>query len=300
MSVAMFMLRSIQEFRCASFFSGIVLLTAAVSCLGADPKSEELVRQGNAAFKEKDREKAIALFTQAIAADPSNTVAYYNRGRMHDVQGRKEPALEDYNRLLALSPKHANGLQWRGTLLLRQGKFQEALADFDKHIAIKPDHGEHHWMRGMALYYLGRYSESQKQYLSAHHVATNDVEHAMWHFLCTARVEGPQKARASFLPVANDERIPMMRLKAFYLGEAKAGDVISAAEAGSPKIDELSRRLLYAHYYIGLFHEATGDQKLAQEHISKAGALSLPGELLSDMARLHRDRLDKTPSAHSH
>lgn len=285
------------SFRCLCFAG--VLICAAV-CLGADPKSEELVRQGNAAFKEKDREKAIVLFTQAIAADPSNAVAYYNRGRIHDVQGRSEPAMADYNKLLTLNPNHANGLQWRGTLLLRQGKFQNALADFDKHISVVPSHGDHHWMRGMALYYLGRYSEAQKQYLSAHRVATNDVEHAMWHFLCVARVAGPQKARASFLPVANDERVPMMRLKAFYLGEAKASDVISAAEAGSPKIDELTRRLLQAHYYIGLFHEAAGDHKLAQEHIAKAAALSLPGELLSDMARLHRDRLDKAPATHSH
>lgn len=293
------MLNAGKRFCSISFYFGIILLGVTAVCGGADPKSEELVRQGNAAFKEKDREKAIALFTEAIAADPSNTVAYYNRGRMHDVQGRKEPALEDYNKLLTLNPKHANGLQWRGTLLLRQGKFQEALADFDKHISIMPSHADHHWMRGMALYYLGRYSEAEKQYLSAHRVATNDVEHAMWHFACVARAAGPQKARTSFLPVANDERVPMMRLKAFYLGEAKVADVISAAEAGSPKIDELTRRLLYAHYYIGLFHEAAGDQKLAQEHIGKAAALSLPGELLSDMARLHRDRLDKAPSAHS-
>jgi len=43
------------------------------------PQANALKDQGNKAFAAKDWEKAIDLFSQAIAIDPSNHVLYSNR-----------------------------------------------------------------------------------------------------------------------------------------------------------------------------------------------------------------------------
>src|SRR5262245_28563084 len=64
------------------------LWLALKPAIAATPESEALVHKGNEAFR-RDRAQAISLFTQAIAADPSNILAYYNRGRVQDAEGRR-------------------------------------------------------------------------------------------------------------------------------------------------------------------------------------------------------------------
>jgi lipoprotein NlpI len=253
------------------------------SVIAATPESEALVQKGNEAFR-RDRAEAISLFTQAIAADPSNILAYYNRGRVQDVEGRRGEALQDFNQILKLQPNHTNTLQLRGALHLRLGNLEAALKDFDHHIKLVPDHAPHHWMRGMALYYLGRFADAEKQFAEAHRINPDDVEHALWHFLSVARTSGLDKARASFLPVKGDTRVPLTPLYSFYAGKAKTEDVLSAVESGQPPFKEVTSRLIYAHYYMGMYYDAAGDKTEARENLRKAAALS--GTLLSDLARV--------------
>jgi lipoprotein NlpI len=283
-SIGLPMLNSCLIGRC---FVAAGSLWLAGLAAAATPESEELLRKGNEAFR-RDRAAAIALFTQAIAADPSNIVAYYNRGRVHETEGRRGEALEDFNHILKLQPNHTNTLQLRGSLLLRLGKFAAALEDFDHHIKLVPEHRPHHWMRGMALYYLGRFADAEKQFAEAHRINSDDVEHAIWHFLSVARVSGMEKARASLLKVESDDRVPMLPLYSFYAGKGKPEDVLAAVEAGAPPFKEVTSRLIYAHYYMGLYYEAAGDETRAREHLGKAAAL--PGTLLSDLARLQMEK----------
>jgi len=274
-----------------------VAWTLAISGLAADPKSEELVNQGNAAFKKRDRDGAIALFTQAIAVDPSNHVAYYNRGRIQETEGRLEPAMADYNRLLEIKPDHNQTLQLRGALRLRTGQVAEALADFNRHIELVPAHKAHHWMRGIALYYSGQYDQARAQFASCHAEETNDVEHALWHFLSVARIDGVEKARASLLTVGPDRSVPMPELYSFYGQKAGAEAVLSAVNAGSPKIDEITSRLGYAHFYIGHYYAVTGDEAKARENFNKVAAVTARGNLLGELARvaLKEDKLLAKP-----
>jgi lipoprotein NlpI len=55
----------------------------------------------------------------------------------------------------------------------------------------------------------------------------------------------------------------------------------------------LRQQLFYAHLYLGLYHEATGDQPRALEHLTKAAGDYQPGHYMGDVARVHRDLLRK-------
>ena len=65
---------------------------------------------------------------------------------------------------------------------------KESLADFDKFLALRPAEKNGHWKRGISLYYAGRFEDGKKQFEGYENVDTNDVENAVWHFLCNARV----------------------------------------------------------------------------------------------------------------
>jgi lipoprotein NlpI len=214
-------------------------------------------------------------------------VAYYNRGRLHDNEGRSEPALADYNQLLKLQPQHSTTLNLRGTLHLRLGHINQALADFDDYLKLMPAQEPYHWLRGIALYYAGRYEDGRRQFEKYHSVKSDDAETPLWHFLCVARLSGPKKARASLLSVGKDRRVPMMQLYSFFAGTAKPDEVIEAAKAGNPAQAELNRRLVDANYYIGLYYEATGDEPLGREHIAKAAEEGTPANLTCALARVH-------------
>jgi lipoprotein NlpI len=264
---------------------------------GAETNSEELVRLGSQAFKKGNRSNALAFFTRAITANPSNFIAYYNRGRQQENEGRYTNALADYDTLIRLKPDHPAALQLRGSLRLRLSQIEGAIADFDRYVALVPKDGPKHWQRGVAYYLAGRYEDGRRQFALAHGANTNDAEHALWHFLCIARSDGLEKARAGLLPVGADNRVPMQALYALFAGRAKPEDVFKAAEARTVNAVERSMALFLAHYYVGLYYEASGDALRAQEYMTKAASLGTAGEFFSDMARVQvRLRTKSVPS----
>ena len=54
----------------------------------------------------------------------------------------------------------------------------------------------------------------------------------------------------------------------------------------------MDNRLFYAHLYLGLYYDATGDTKLAREHIFKAAAFKAD-HYMGDVARVHAGLLKK-------
>src|SRR5262245_31119382 len=166
------------------------LLLSSLGVGAADPTGDELVQQGTAAFKRGKREEAIALFARAITASPTNVVAYYNRGRVLAHEGRHEEAMPDYDQVIKLEPQRAMAWHLRGVSHFHLGHVNEAIADFNHYLELAPAQEPYHWQRGIAYYYAGRYEEARRQFELFHTVNSNDVENAVWHFLCVARSAG--------------------------------------------------------------------------------------------------------------
>src|SRR5262249_31415540 len=92
------------------------------------------------------------------------------------------------------------------------GRIQQSVKAFDEVARLVPSYAPQLWQRGIALYYAGRYRECRAQFESHRTVNPNDVENAAWHYLCVARAESPERARAALLPVGPDSRVPMSQI----------------------------------------------------------------------------------------
>jgi lipoprotein NlpI len=144
-----------------------------------------------------------------------------------------------------------------------KGRIAESASAFDELARLAPAEAPYLWQRGIALYYAGRYRDCRAQFESHRTVNADDVENAAWHFLCVARAESPQAARAALLPVGPDSRVPMREVYVMFMGSTTADAVLKAAGTRP-------QARFYGHLYIGLYSEAIGDAARAREHIELA------------------------------
>lgn len=259
----------------------------------AEEPAADLIRQARTALKNRKAAEALTLADRAVAADPKSAPAYLVRGIAHEVLEKHNQAVADFSQAIALNPKMADAYQQRGSEHFKLGQITESITDFDHYLALKPDQMPYHWQRGISYYYAGKYEDGRKQFEAHQKVNPNDVENAVWHYLCIARVSGVAKARASLLPIANDQRVPMMEIYALFGGKTQPEDVLAAAKAGKPSVDELKTRLFYAHLYLGLYHEAAGDGPKALEHLRQAARAYRTRGYMGDVARVHVALLEK-------
>jgi lipoprotein NlpI len=276
-----------------SLFFVLLLGSILTPGLQADDSFDALLMQAAERYSSGQPAEGIVLATRAIALEPENARGYFLRGRMHEEQKQPGKAVEDFTKLLELAPNAAIAYQLRGAEYFKLGRMEESVRDFDKFLELMPQQAAQHWQRGISLYYAGNYDAGRKQFELHHTVNANDVENAAWHFLCVARDANLQKAREMLLPVERDARTPMMEIYAVFGGKGTIEAVLRAARAGTPSEAELKKRLFYAHLYIGLFHEAAGDEPLARSHLFKAADDYRIDHYMGEVARVHADLLRK-------
>ncbi len=182
----------------------------------------------------------------------------------------------------------ARALLDRAVASFTAGRVEESAEEFDRLARLAPAEAPYLWQRGIALYYVGRYRDCRAQFESHRTVNPNDVENAAWHFLCVARGESPQAAKAALLPVGPDARSPMREIYLMFRGALGPDDVLVAA--GS----RLQARF-YAHLYVGLYAEALGDSRRALEQIRAAAdsRFAQAGGYMYIVAGVHRALLER-------
>ena len=249
-----------------------------------------------AALRKGDGDKALDLAEKAVVADPRSAQALFVRVLARSALHKSADAVADFDKALEIDPKRVDVYDSRGSEKFKLGLFSESVDDFDRCLEAKPDQAPGHWRRGISLYYAGRYEDGRKQFAAYEKVDANDVENAVWCFLCAARADGVEKARAAMLKVGMDSRVPMMTVYDLYRGEAQPDDVLDAAKADDPNDGERKRRLFFAHLYLGLYYDATGDKKQALEHMTLAAHKYYLDTYMGDVARVHEEVLLKDKS----
>lgn len=250
--------------------------------------AQQLLDEISEAFSSGKYEEGIALTTRAIEQAPANARNFYLRARLYEELRQPARALPDYDQALKLNPQMADAWQHRGIVQFQLAHVAESIADFDRFIALVPSQAAHHWQRGISLYYAGRYDEGRRQFELHRTVNPEDVENAVWHFLCVTRAGSLAKARGALIPIGEDPRVPMKEIHALFAGQTTPEAVLSAARAGAPPPAELKQRLFYAYLYCGLYCEATGDETRSREYIGKAAGEYANPHYMGDVARVHQ------------
>jgi tetratricopeptide (TPR) repeat protein len=94
--------------------------------------------RGSAYSRLQDIENALANYDLAIKHNPEYPTAYANRAFAYYKVGRYEEGLADCNRAVALKPNQAYGYSNRGLCRAALGDKEGARADFRKALEIKP------------------------------------------------------------------------------------------------------------------------------------------------------------------
>ena len=270
----------------SGFFVALIWFQANRVTAAEDGNVETLLARAKSAYENGKRDEAMKLATQAIEAEPLNPLGYFFRGRFYEANHEAAKALADYNEVLKLEPGAPETWQRRGGEHFKLGHIKESIADFDRFIELAPQQEPYHWQRGIAYYYADRFEDGRKQFELHQTVNQNDVENAVWHFLCVARQSGVEKARAAFIPIKGDARVPMKEIHSLFAGKAKPEDVLKAASENASETKR-NQQLFYAHLYLGLYFEAIGTPEKAREHIKLAAEKYQTNDYMGDVARVH-------------
>jgi len=184
----------------------------------------------------------------------------------------------------------ARAFQMRGVENFYDAKIKESIADFDAYLAIVPEEDPHHWQRGLSYYYAGAYEKGVAQFERHQTVNSQDVENAVWHFICAVRApEGTvEKARKDFIDIKRDSRVPMAEIHQLFEGTGSEEAVLKSANSGTPENSEARKNhLCYAHLYLGLYFEALGEDKKAKMHMVKAAVDYKMDHYMGKTAQVH-------------
>lgn len=205
----------------------------------------------------------------------------------------------DYDRVIELTATIADDsplIQYRAGAFQRRGiehffaaRIPESISDFDSFLEIVPEEDPHHWQRGISYYYANQFEKGKAQFERHQEVNSQDVENAVFHFICAARAPGgtPEKARGDFIEITRDTRVPMKEIWALYAGKGSPEEVLAAAKAGAPAEDDLRNRLCYAHLYLGLYFEALGETERSAEHIKLSAGKYRMDHYMGKVAQVH-------------
>ncbi|CAN7000766.1 unnamed protein product [Brassica rapa subsp. trilocularis] len=120
------------------------------SSIVADPKSSkktisqeesaEIAKEkGNQAFKEKQWQKAIGLYSEAIKLSENNATYYSNRAAAYLEIGSFLLAEEDCTKAITLDKKNVKAYLRRGTAREMLGEYKEAMDDFRHALVLEPN-----------------------------------------------------------------------------------------------------------------------------------------------------------------
>lgn len=275
------------------FHAAILATTLALIARAAEPDTAALAQEAISAYRKGDIPAALALATKLTEAAPKQASGWMLRAQLHITQRQHAQAIADYGEVIKLDPKSPNAWQARGEANFKLGKIAESITDFDKFLELVPAQRPQHWQRGISLYYAGRFKDGKEQFEIHQTVNPNDVENAVWHFLCAARADGVEKARKGLIPIQGDGRVPMAQVHQLFAGKAKPEDVLDAAKA-APAQTRSGEPLFYAHLYLGIYFEAIGDAKQAREYILKSAERANENGYMGDVARVHAEILKKS------
>ncbi len=101
---------------------------------------ESLITQGELLVSEGRENQALKIFNRVIATDPSNAMAWFNRGVIHEMSGQVDEATKAFKVCLDMQADHGPAAANLAVLLDRIGKSSEAATFAHRALKSFPSH----------------------------------------------------------------------------------------------------------------------------------------------------------------
>jgi len=129
------------------------------------PDEKEAYHQmGSYAYNNREYEKAIGYFNQAIKLDPLYTRGYNYLAYAYDRIGEYENAIAAINEYIKLAPDEPNPYDTKGDICSRNGRVGPAVEAFRKALSIKPDFPSSMWNLAHLQLQVQEYAEADSIY----------------------------------------------------------------------------------------------------------------------------------------
>lgn len=126
---------------------------------GAEGRSVVSLDEGRALMHPGAWAEAIPYFDAAIADDPNNAPAYYERARAYHEMGDDTQALADFERVRTLNPEDVEAYNAIANIYLEQGDPEKALESLSTSLRLAPS-ADGYNQRGQAYAALNRHQEA--------------------------------------------------------------------------------------------------------------------------------------------
>jgi tetratricopeptide (TPR) repeat protein/membrane associated rhomboid family serine protease len=124
-------------------------------------------RRGLVYYHQKNYEKAISDFNEAIRLDPYYAHPYNNRGLAYYEQKNYEKAITDFSEAIRLDPYYAHPYNNRGLAYYEQKKFEKAISDYNEAIRLDPKYAVAYRNRGDAFWIFGENDKANADFVTA-------------------------------------------------------------------------------------------------------------------------------------
>ena len=132
--------------------------------------------EGNKYVYNKDYNKAMICYSEAINLNNQNATAYYNRGVVYDELGKFSQAIADYTKAIAINPKFFEAYNNRGYAYDKLKDKTQAIADYTMAITINPQYSIAYYNRGNLYADLKNYQQAIYDYTQAIAINPKDFE----------------------------------------------------------------------------------------------------------------------------
>ena len=119
----------------------LMTMMAVVSLCVYGQNGKKFFKAGNEFVESLKYEDAVAQFTSAIGAEPSNPDYYYARGRAYESLIKYSEAKADFEKALVFAPKSVDAMMGMGAVCNKMGNFEEALNYLNKASALDKRNG---------------------------------------------------------------------------------------------------------------------------------------------------------------
>lgn len=140
---------------------------------------EALQAKGFEAVKEKDLERALVYFKQALLCNPGAVSVHTNLSNVYTLLKNSDAALTHLHEALRLQPQHAESYNNLGRLLYKQARILDAIPYFEKALRLDPNYWEAHYNLAHSLSSLNQLNRAAAHYQEVIRIIP---EHPVAHF----------------------------------------------------------------------------------------------------------------------